>query len=454
MRENKSPWLHNFKYEREVKILTGSHYTDICVLGGGIAGAATAFMLLKHTDKKICIVEGDLVAHGATGHNAGYVEAEFEKPFREIVKEYGLNMAREGKKELDEAWGVLEYFQEVLGLPPSRKTKSVKAYANLEYFKDALQEEYLKYGKVEKEIYVSEESDWKKEIDSNYLQYIKFVSEQDIKNMMGSGNKKLEKFKAVVVDEIVVGNSALLAEELVKYCQKNYTDRFEVYEKSFVHSIRLLQNNSVILDGVSGVCIADKIILCTNGFENFDIYGPLGSHIDKAFHHEISGLIGYMMATFTTQENAQDRGGKFYDSNLKHAKNPYDAGNYIYYTTRKFNYDIVDGELISIGGPEVKLHDRRIYKKDHEFDEKIYNELEDFQKEVFGVQEKSVFKWHGLMGYTKSGIRIVGQDKKFLDLYYNLGCNGIGFLPSIAGAKRITQLILGKKFEPSIFDPK
>lgn len=454
MRENKSPWLHNFKYEREVKVLTGSHFTDICIVGGGIAGASTAFMLLKHTNKKVCIVEGDLVAHGATGHNAGYVEAEFEKPFREIVKEYGLNVAREGKRELDEAWGTLEYLQEVLGLPPSQKTKTVKAFADLQYFKDALQEEYLKYGKVEKEIYVSEESSWKKEIDENYLQHIKFVNEDDIKKMMGSGNKKLDKYKAIIVDDIVVGNSALLAEELVKYCIKNYPNRFEVFEKSFVNSIRLLQNGNAILDSTSGVCVTQKVVLCTNGFENFDIYGPLGSQIDKEFHMEVSGLIGYMMATFTKSENAKDSGGKFYDSNLKHAKNPYDAGNYIYYTTRKFNYDIAGGELISIGGPEVKLHDRRIYKRDHEFDEKIYHELEDFQKEVFNISDSSHFKWHGLMGYTRSGIRIVGQDKRFLDLYYNLGCNGIGFLPSIAGAKRIAQLLTGKKFGPSIFDPK
>ena len=146
MRENKSPWLHKFKYEREVKVLTGSHYTDVCVLGGGIAGVTTAYMLLKHTDKKVVLIEGDRIAHGATGHNAGYVEAE-------IVKEYGLNTARNGKKEVDEAWGTFFHIREVLGMQPLEKTKSVKAYANLEYFKDALQEEYLKYGYFTDKLY-------------------------------------------------------------------------------------------------------------------------------------------------------------------------------------------------------------------------------------------------------------------------------------------------------------
>ena len=454
MRENKSPWLHKFKYEREVKVLTGSHYTDVCVLGGGIAGVTTAYMLLKHTDKKVVLIEGDRIAHGATGHNAGYVEAEFEKPFKEIVKEYGLNTARNGKKEVDEAWGTFFHIREVLGMQPLEKTKSVKAYANLEYFKDALQEEYLKYGKVEREVHVNEASNWKSEIDENYLVNIKFINEEEIKKKIGSDNRKLNKFQAIIIDEIAVTNSAHFTEELAKYCLQNFPNRFEIFEKSFVHSIRLLQNGKAIMDTAAGVCISEKVVLCTNGFENFGIYGPINREVDAGFHHEVSGLIGYMMATFTEKEGAKNSGGKFYDNDFKNVKNPYEAGKYLYYTTRKFDYDILDGELISIGGPEFKLADRRMYKKDHEFDEKIFEELEDFQKEIFDINEKATFKWHGLMGYTKSGIRIVGQDKRFLDLYYNLGCNGIGILPSIAGAKRIAQLIQGKKFEPSIFDPR
>lgn len=452
MRQNKSPWLHNFNYERKIKQLVGSVYTDIAVLGGGISGASTAFALLKYTDKKVCLIEGDLVAHGATGHNAGYVEAEFEKPFKEIVKEYGLNIARNGKYEIDNAWDFFFEMYDTLNLPKPGFTKSHKTYLSKEYFIEAIQEEYLKYGELKKEIFLDESCGWIDFVPENFKNKIKLISKKEILNTLELHNDNLG-FCGLITAKIVVANSALLTEELVKYCQQKYPERFEVYEKSFVNSVRLLQNTNVVLDSLRGVCVADKIIICTNGFENYKIYGPIGSEIDSDFHHNVSGLIGYMMATFVNKSSI-DSGGKFYAKDKVEKKDILDVEPYIYFTKRNFKHDLLSGELLSLGGPEVKLHDRRIYKKDHEFDENIYNELEKFQKNILEVNEKPIFKWHGLMGYTKTNIRIVGQDKKFMDLFYNLGCNGIGIIPSVAGAKRIARLINGEKLPTSIFDPK
>jgi len=35
---------------------------------------------------------------------------------------------------------------------------------------------------------------------------------------------------------------------------------------------------------------------------------------------------------------------------------------------------------------------------------------------------------------------------------YNLGCNGVGFLPSIHGATRVARILAGEQVEASIFD--
>ena len=38
-------------------------------------------------------------------------------------------------------------------------------------------------------------------------------------------------------------------------------------------------------------------------------------------------------------------------------------------------------------------------------------------------------------------------------LLYNLGCNGVGFMPSIFGGHRIARMLAGDVMAPSIFDP-
>ena len=91
---------------------------------------------------------------------------------------------------------------------------------------------------------------------------------------------------------------------------------------------------------------------------------------------------------------------------------------------------------------------------------KIYQEkIENFVHENFDSEHKSKnpkyqFTWHGLMGYTKNRIRLIGEEPKNKVLLYNLGCNGVGLLLSIYGGKKISQIINKENLPPSIFDPK
>jgi glycine/D-amino acid oxidase-like deaminating enzyme len=57
------------------------------------------------------------------------------------------------------------------------------------------------------------------------------------------------------------------------------------------------------------------------------------------------------------------------------------------------------------------------------------------------------------MAYTPGQVRLIGPEPKNPTLLYNLGCNGVGFLPSIYGGKRLARLIAGERLAPSLFDP-
>src|SRR6185436_17390371 len=98
MTENRSPWIKQLNRTRPVNSLKKDINSDVAVVGGGIAGMATAFFILKNTDQSVVLLEAGKIAHGATGHNAGQVTSYFERPFYELAKEFGLALAAEGQR--------------------------------------------------------------------------------------------------------------------------------------------------------------------------------------------------------------------------------------------------------------------------------------------------------------------------------------------------------------------
>jgi glycine/D-amino acid oxidase-like deaminating enzyme len=103
----------------------------------------------------------------------------------------------------------------------------------------------------------------------------------------------------------------------------------------------------------------------------------------------------------------------------------------------------------------VHLEEREIYFREFDVDEKFNKDAVAFAEKHFdmtGFEER--FFWHGLMGYTRTGVRIVGREPLDERLMYNLGCNGVGILPSLMGARKIARHVNGEQMEDTIFDPK
>ena len=68
--------------------------TSICVIGGGMAGVATAHSLVEKGEKPI-LIEANRIGWGASGRNGGFVSSGFSKGPKEVVKMVGESHARE-----------------------------------------------------------------------------------------------------------------------------------------------------------------------------------------------------------------------------------------------------------------------------------------------------------------------------------------------------------------------
>ncbi|MCU0660381.1 MAG: FAD-binding oxidoreductase [Candidatus Pacebacteria bacterium] len=450
MKTNHSPWLHQLKKDRVSEILRSDIQTEVVIIGAGIAGMATAFFTLKNTDKKVVILERYKLAHGATGHNAGQVTSYFERGFTSIVEEFGLALASSAQKAIEDTWLLLdEIYTDIKSDIPFSRFIGHAGLSNKEQVLQHLKNNSLRRtAKLNIEsMIISDTADFLDTIPNEYDGLYTLAPKEEIQSILEA---KTTEFIAVLSYQKGCINSALFCQEILFYLEKKYPDRFSLYELTPISKI-LLRKNEVLLDAGHHTVAAEKIVLCTNGFEGFTIINDGGLEVNTRFHHMLSGTIGYMSGYL----EAANKSPTAISYLLNAHKQPTDP--YFYLTRRHYDYgDNVQYNLISVGGPDSALENHARYSHEHEYSDEMTKEIDRFVRHIYDIDPKKnieyIFTWHGLMGYTKNKIRLIGPEPKNSVLLYNLGCNGIGILPSVYGGKRISEFLSGKKMEKSIFD--
>ena len=74
--------------------LRGRADAQVCVIGGGFAGLATAIGLIERGVREVVIVEGETVGHGASGRNGGFVFGGFSLDNAQLLADQGCAGAR------------------------------------------------------------------------------------------------------------------------------------------------------------------------------------------------------------------------------------------------------------------------------------------------------------------------------------------------------------------------
>ncbi len=450
MRKNRSPWLHQLDATRAHQTLEEDRIVDIAIVGAGIAGMATAFHILETTEKSVLVLEKWKLAHGATGHNAGQVFGHFERGLKSLVDEYGLKPAIHAQASIESAWETLQhmYDKAELDIPFYSFTGSAGFTSRAQVLLRLKNCHMRALGNLSPEpLFLLENPGFEWKIPKKYAGLYTFVAQSELQKLLETERTD---FVGVLSYKKGVINSALFCQELLRYFLKEYPDRFSLYEHTPAHKI-VLHESKVLIDTEKNVITASRVVLCTNGFENVRIFNTTGLDIDAKYHYLVTGKQGYMSGYLETNNKPPAAISYFTDPSTA-------ADNSYYYLTRR-PYEYEKGtthNLISVGGPDVTLEDTTPYSRDDEYPEKYAEEIDQFIKSTYDLDpNKKIeyeFTWHGLMGYTKNGVRMIGPEPRNPLLLYNLGCNGIGILPSLYGATKIARHIRGEIVESTIFD--
>jgi glycine/D-amino acid oxidase-like deaminating enzyme/nitrite reductase/ring-hydroxylating ferredoxin subunit len=90
---NRSLWLATAPPEPAFPMLDRDHHADVCVVGAGITGLTTAW-LLQRAGARVVVVERDLVGAGVTGFTTGKVTSLHGMRYADLERRFGENTAR------------------------------------------------------------------------------------------------------------------------------------------------------------------------------------------------------------------------------------------------------------------------------------------------------------------------------------------------------------------------
>ena len=294
---------------------------------------------------------------------------------------------------------------------------------------------------------VSEDAPFRSTIPAEFDGLYEVVPQARVRELLEIDDTR---YCAVLSDIKGCANSGLFAAQVLDHLERRYRGRFRFVDHTDVATITVRDDGTLLRAGGHNVA-ARYVALCTNGFVDHIVRDPAGSPIRLAPDQEITGRVAYMTA-FVEDEPRPPTA-------MSYIRNITIGGDtaYAYVTRRVYDRHNDTVTLTCMGGPEYPFH-QPVYDPDVPFPGQLLADMDDqvrpFANAARPQGQQYDFHWHGLMGYNDSGIRVVGPHPRHSTVLYNLGCNGVGFLPSIFGAHRLSQLLAGRELAPSIFDPR
>ncbi|WP_173918454.1 FAD-dependent oxidoreductase [Halobacillus sp. Marseille-Q1614] len=202
--------------------------TEVVVVGGGITGISTAYLLAKE-GKKVILIEADHVINGTSGHTTAKVTAQHDMIYNELIQHFGEEQAALYYKAQDDALSSIEKTIQELDISCQWKREDAYLYAvtaegarKLEKERKAYERLGIKGGMVEKLPFPEKATAvlaMKHQAQFHPVQYLMALLEE----FQNLGGTVYEKTKAVKVHdrdrvEIETGQNATLTCDSLVIC--------------------------------------------------------------------------------------------------------------------------------------------------------------------------------------------------------------------------------------------
>ena len=366
--------------------------TSVCVIGGGMAGVATAHSLVEKGEKPV-LIEANRIGWGASGRNGGFVSSGYSKGPRDIVNMVGESHARELYKLTNAA---LDTVNRRIGDQRDRLIEDPHGHFEVSWFNEP--------GVVE-----------------NHVEFIN--------DLMGVEYEFWPKDKFRDYFHSDHYHDAYLKPKALQLHSLNYTRHSaseaqkggaQIFEKTPALDIRKTQNGWQVVTK-KGTITADRIVMCCSAYIGGLNFRLSNATLPVATYVMLTELLGDRL-----KEAIQGRWG---------VSDNRTSSNY---------YRIVDdtrlfwGGRVSMFNPQGKKLEQ-IMMKDLLM---VYPQLKGIKANV---------AWGGFMGYPAHKMPQIGELEP--GFWYAQGFGGSGMTATVAGGEVVADAIMNGDERYKLFAP-
>jgi len=368
---------------------------DVVVVGGGIAGVTTAYLLAKQ-NRKVVLLERNQLGQGETGRTSAHVSDALDDGYKELIRLHGKSAAR------------------LMAESHRAAIEDIAAYASAEGIDCDLE-------RVPGYLFLREGDD------------VSILHDECVvTKSLGMHTKIIQGVPGLAAAQ---GPCLQYDGQLQFHPLKYLKGLIEAFQKL---GGQVFADSAVESFHEDGVETRDHFrvkarftVVATNSPVN----GPVAIHTKQAAYR--SYMIGLEVPHGTTLP------ALYWDT-------PDETGAYHYARMQKLNDDF---DLLLVGG-----EDHRTGQSDSDTDKTVlqrYEALEAWAREYFPKAQSLLYRWSGQVLEPVDGAAFIGQHPGMGEnVYVITGDSGHGLTHATLGAKLITDLILGRaNFWQDVYDP-
>ena len=371
--------------------LIGSVETDVCIIGGGLAGVNT---LLELSEKKVSaiLLEGETIGNGASGRNGGFLSAGYSVPITKLEQRLGKKYAQE------------LYKLSVEGVDIVHQRSQKFSMANIEAKPGIIR---ISWGPRNDSL--TEQIDYLNRTYNTNLNY-------------WSRNKVREHYSSKKYNDAVFNPDGYQLHSLnyIHKCAEASEDLgAKIFEQTPAYKVSK-RNGSFVIDSNQGQVKANTVVICISASNN---------HVNRKLYNSILPVGTFVLLT-----------EPLYDQLSEAIRAPYAVSD----NRRIENYyrPLQTTQILWGGGISMRLRPSNLKQK-------MLRDLLKVYPQLTGI--KAELAWSGTMGYALHSMPQIGKLDE--NMWYLQGFGGHGLNTTALGGKLITRAIVDDDDTFELFSP-